>query len=82
MNFLKNLGILLNQLNYLGTFQPVLQKDYGQPSILDFFFWSPNPLRVKPICYGALRGHLKGLSLCLVLFIVGPFLSYGRCGLV
>ena len=42
--------------------QPVLQKDYGQPSILDFFFSSSNPLRLKPIFYRALGGNLKGLS--------------------
>ena len=46
--------------------QPVLQKNYGQPSNFFNFFLSSNPLRLKPIFFGALGGHLKGLSLCLV----------------
>ena len=44
-------------------------------------FLSPYPLGLKAIHYGALMGHLEGLSLCLVSASVGPFWSYGRYGL-
>ena len=55
------------------------KRTLGSPQF--WHFSSPNPLGLKPIDYEGLVSHIEGLSQCLVSVSVGPFWSYGRCGL-
>ena len=73
MNFSQQVGPVGNRFNLF------YKRIMDNPQF--WHFLSLYPLGLKPIRYGELVVHLEGLSLCLVSIRVGPFWSYGRCGL-